>query len=525
MIDVGHMVGNYNVTSKLGEGGMGMVYLAEHPVIGSKVALKAIHPRFAQNVEVVSRFVNEAKLVNQIGHDHIVDITDFGHTPEGDFYFVMEYLHGQTLAAVIREVGPFAPGRAVAIAVQLADALQASHEHGVVHRDLKPENIFLVERDSAQDFVKVLDFGLAKLTNRDQGPVGHQTHAGWLMGTPFYMSPEQCEGRSEIDGRADIYALGVILFEMLTGFVPFGGRGFGEIILKHMATPPPTVLSIVPELPPALDAIVARALSKEPSRRFQSMADFRAALLAPDAYAASPAASDGRSHSKRRGLTPQPRSPSGQTLASAETKLERLAHSSPTPYGSVGEVMSTEDDPNLPLLPAEERLLPEMRRGRALGLFAAAIMTGIAVTILFGGHRPPALVAAAPLAIDHAPATVRLNVNSDPDGATVTTSSGAVLGVTPVSLEIPYGEAHVEYVVRKDGYLPRTTTVVPTISSAVFTILQKGGPAARSLDTVKSSAEARSRATARRAAQLETDGGVPPIPEDDDDVLELFVYR
>src|SRR4051794_21833750 len=143
MIDVGQSVGNYNITAKLGEGGMGTVFLAEHPVIGSKVALKAIHPQFARSAEVLERFVNEAKAVNQIRHDHIVDITDFGTAPTGDFYFTMEYLQGRSLADAIKTDGAFPPARALNIAAQIADALAASHEHGVVHRDLKPENIFL----------------------------------------------------------------------------------------------------------------------------------------------------------------------------------------------------------------------------------------------------------------------------------------------------------------------------------------------------------------------------------------------
>ena len=286
MINLGQTVGNYNITAKLGEGGMGTVFLAEHPVIGSKIALKAIHPQFASDVEVVSRFVNEAKAVNRIGHDHIVDITDFGTTEAGDFYFMMEYLQGDSLSALIRRGGLFPPARALNIAAQIAEALQASHDHGVIHRDLKPDNVFLIARDGTLDFVKILDFGVAKLTS-PQDAVTHNTCAGSLIGTPYYMSPEQCEGKVEVDNRSDIYSLGVILFEMLTGMIPFGGKGFGEIIVKHLTVPPPSARSIVPGLPAALDALLFRALSKDPAQRFQSMAEFQAALLNPDEYAQS----------------------------------------------------------------------------------------------------------------------------------------------------------------------------------------------------------------------------------------------
>ena len=164
MIDVGQTVGNYNITAKLGEGGMGMVFLAEHPVIGRKAALKAIHPHLARSVDTVARFVNEAKAINQIEHEHIVNITDFGNTAAGDFYFIMEHLEGEMLSDAIGRKGGFPPARALNIAAQIADALQASHEHGVIHRDLKPDNVFLITRETTLDFVKVLDFGLAKLT-------------------------------------------------------------------------------------------------------------------------------------------------------------------------------------------------------------------------------------------------------------------------------------------------------------------------------------------------------------------------
>jgi serine/threonine-protein kinase len=280
VIEIGQTVGNYIVQAQLGEGGMGAVYLAEHPVIGRKVALKVIHPQYARSHDIVSRFITEAKSVNQIGHDHIVDITDFGTTAGGDFYFVMELLEGTALSELIQQGPRFSPDRALWICAQIADALQASHDHGVIHRDLKPENIFLVAHGGDQDFVKVLDFGLAKLINPSPAATPtHSTKAGLVMGTPCYMAPEQCEGTVEIDHRADIYALGVILFEMLTGEVPFGGTSYATIMLNQVNMAPPAVRELVPDLPPALDAIVSRALAKNPALRFQSMAEMRAALL------------------------------------------------------------------------------------------------------------------------------------------------------------------------------------------------------------------------------------------------------
>ena len=243
---------------------MGVVFLAEHPVIGKKVAMKAIHPELSRNAEVVSRFMIEAKSVNQIGHEHIVDISDFGTTPDGEFYFVMEYLQGQAMAERLKQVTKMPPAQALNIAAQVADALGASHDHGIIHRDLKPENIYLVARGANKDFVKVLDFGLAKLTGRGDEKVSHKTRTGSVMGTPFYMAPEQCEGKASIDHRADIYSLGVILFEMLTGKVPFGGEGYGEIIVKHITMPAPSARAMVPELSPAIDAAAVPRDGQEP---------------------------------------------------------------------------------------------------------------------------------------------------------------------------------------------------------------------------------------------------------------------
>src|SRR5688572_9395756 len=168
MIQVGQTIGNYKITAKLGEGGMGVVFLAEHPVIGRKVALKAIHPELYRNPEVVSRFMTEAKSVNQIGNEHIVDVNDFGSTAEGEFYFIMEFLQGEALADCLRRERLLQTSRALIIAAQMADALASSHAHGIVHRDLKPENIFLITRGQSSDFVKVLDFGLAKLTQGEE---------------------------------------------------------------------------------------------------------------------------------------------------------------------------------------------------------------------------------------------------------------------------------------------------------------------------------------------------------------------
>mgnify|MGYP001605623862 FL=1 len=212
---IGRQFGNYVVTQKLGEGGMGSVYLAEHPTIGKKVALKVLHAEFASNQDVATRFFNEAKAVNDIQHPNIVDVVDYGviqdqATGQSLVYFIMEFLAGVSLAELIRREAPMAPDRALSICIQIADALSASHARGIVHRDLKPDNVILIQRGRERDFVKVLDFGIAKLTGDQAG--SRRTRTGIVMGTLSYMSPEQCEGRGSIDHRTDIYALGILVY-------------------------------------------------------------------------------------------------------------------------------------------------------------------------------------------------------------------------------------------------------------------------------------------------------------------------
>jgi len=287
---IGQTVGNYLVTQKLGEGGMGSVYLAEHPTIGKKVALKVLHAEFASNPEVADRFFTEAKAVNAIGHPNIVDIVDYGvlTSPTGRdrlVYFIMEYLSGMTLSQVIRTESPLAPERALTICLQVADALSASHKNSIVHRDLKPDNIILIQRGRERDFVKLLDFGIAKLTGTD-GLSSHKTRTGLVLGTPAYMSPEQCEGRATVDHRTDIYALGVVLYEMMVGRVPFIGEGYGEILVQHL-TQAPIPPSQYRMMSPHVEQVVLKALEKRPDMRYPNMDEFIRAMGDPVGYVES----------------------------------------------------------------------------------------------------------------------------------------------------------------------------------------------------------------------------------------------
>jgi serine/threonine protein kinase len=277
---IGQTVNNYEVTRLLGEGGMGAVYLAEHPFLKRKAAIKILKPECASNTDLVQRFLNEARAANAIHHPNIIDIIDVGILPEGVPYMMMEFLKGEALADRIRRTNRLPIEDALFIAGQIASALAAAHAVSIVHRDLKPDNIFLVPdtQNPEQERVKVLDFGIAKL-RPEFAPGTPRTGIGELMGTPAYMSPEQCMGKTnEIDHRADIYALGVILYEMLCCRAPFEGPSFGEYFLQHVTVAPQPPRSLNPEIPAEIDGVILKALEKESANRFQTMDAFAVAL-------------------------------------------------------------------------------------------------------------------------------------------------------------------------------------------------------------------------------------------------------
>jgi serine/threonine-protein kinase len=280
---LGTEVDRYRIIRRIGEGGMGIVYEAEHIVIEKKVALKVLRDDFSNRPEVVERFRQEAKAASRIGNEHIVDISDFGVTPGGASYFVMEMLDGDDLANVLSREGTLSLTRAADILAQCCRALSAAHTKGIVHRDMKPENIFLTARDGRPDFVKIVDFGIAKMSDIEtQGAPGRKlTKTGMIFGTPEYMSPEQAAGKS-LDHRVDIYALGVIFYEVLTGRVPFVGDTFMGVLTQHMfeAVPPLEQVNPNVKVPESIQAFIGRALAKDADERFQSCDEMYAALEA-----------------------------------------------------------------------------------------------------------------------------------------------------------------------------------------------------------------------------------------------------
>jgi eukaryotic-like serine/threonine-protein kinase len=266
---IGKVIGNYRVLAPLGEGGMAKVYRAEHATIQREAALKLLKPEYSSREHSVARFFHEAQAVNRIRHEGLVDIFDFGKTPEGDHFILMELLHGESLTDTLAPKKPLAFERILHIGIQIAHALEATHQKGIVHRDLKDANVFLTTRAGQKDFVKILDFGIAKLLD-GTSPDVIKTKDGAMIGTPLYISPEQARG-TVVGPPTDIYAFGCLLFVMATGEPPFFDDNAIAVALKHIDEPPPKPSSKNPKIPERLEAIILRCLEKSPEARYPSM--------------------------------------------------------------------------------------------------------------------------------------------------------------------------------------------------------------------------------------------------------------
>ena len=266
------LAGKYRIDARLSEGGMGTVYRGTHVLMDKIVAVKVLRSSLAADQKIVARFSREARAASRISHPHALSVTDFGEAEDGVVFLVMEYLDGKTLKEIIREEGPMGLPRAVEILRQVGGALDAAHTQGVVHRDLKSDNIMLLS-SSGTDYAKVLDFGIAKIKEADGAYDPALTAPDLVIGTPQYMSPEQCSQSPDIDARSDIYSLGVILYELLVGHVPFTGESPTAIMLKHLQEPAPSVLEERVDAPQAVARVISRALEKRPEDRYQTVAE------------------------------------------------------------------------------------------------------------------------------------------------------------------------------------------------------------------------------------------------------------
>jgi serine/threonine-protein kinase len=429
--------GRYRVESVLGEGGMGVVYAGRHKVINKKVAIKVLRGEMSRDREMTERFLQEARAASSIGHPNIIDISDFGTMPDGSAYFVMEFLEGRSLASILQEIKPLPLKRLVHVAKQAAEGLQAAHSQQIVHRDLKPDNVFLIDRGSEKDFVKILDFGIAKVASSNTNKL---TRAGTVFGTPHYMSPEQAAG-APVDHRTDIYALGVIMYELASGRVPFDADNYMGILTQHMYKAPVPIRVLVPppssDIPPGLEAIILKALSKKPEQRYQQMSELAEDLARLD-----------------RGEMP---------LAVSEMMSRSGAFSVPADYfnqSAVSGVLSATP-------PTQQR-----RWGVIAGVTGVLAAVGIVVAILgrdtetaahpapFASAAPVETVAqtptpsatVAPPAVEPVKMKEVLLAALPPDSEFFLDDKS--LGKPPVKVQVPEGKT-VRIEVRHTGYAPR----------------------------------------------------------------------
>jgi serine/threonine-protein kinase len=483
----GDVVGEYRIQGKLGQGGFGAVFSAVHPVIGKHAAIKVLSRQFSSNPQMVSRFIAEARAVNQIRHRNIIDIFAFGQLADGRQYYVMELLDGMPFDKYLASHKRLSIAQALPILRGIARALDAAHGKGILHRDLKPENVFLVFDEDGGVQPKLLDFGLVKLLSADGGGE-HKTKTGTPMGTPYYMSPEQCHGK-EVDRATDIYAFGALVFEVLTGHVPFNGDSAMDVLMKHIMEAPPRASERCSAVPPQLDAPILRMLAKEPSARPSSVGEALALLIdAGNAAGAMTGAS----------VLPPPSDPvmTGDDYRALATVPTMDASDSPSGASNtpIRVVSGTDASPHGSTFLASEADIPQPRRSRTRsGAVAAALLGLLAVgAFVFAmKHRSPderampsgGIVASAASSVAPAPSSspappavetkvedVDVRVEGAPKEAVVKDGLRE-LGTAPGPFKLKAGSP-VTLTISAKGYKPRELPLTPTASTSVQVTLE-----------------------------------------------------
>jgi serine/threonine-protein kinase len=522
----------YRILRKLGEGGMGEVFEAQHIYIDKRYAIKTLRPEVTTSPEAVARFHQEARSASVIGHENIVEIDDFGRLADGSVYLAMEFLEGLSLADRMKQPPPLPVEECLEYMIQVGRGLAAAHEKGIIHRDLKPENIFLA-RKHGRVVPKVLDFGIAKVT-RDSS-MERLTQTGAIFGTPFYMSPEQALGRP-LDPRTDVYSVGVILYELFAGRVPFQGESFMGILSQHITTPPLPPSQAAPSryILPEVERIILRAMAKEPGERYATMhalVDDLEQLVepvpAPPVGTALRRSVESGPSLLRPTVEGQPATASlgsftgggappmeiRRTIASpydpqvgpySSTAGRRRAEVLLEPDGSEPEPIRTERDPE-PGVAVEDAAIPldelRPRRSRAplvaLGAVALLAAGGAAALVLVRGRAPerapdeprpaPTVVPVAPsppTKTAPAPAaepvdTVEVVLDSQPPGARVF-ANGRVIAETPDAIRVPRGGT-LEVLLRKEGFNPKQIVLDPAHEPRMVVRLERehhsGAPA------------------------------------------------
>lgn len=482
------VAGRYKVIKLLGEGGMGQVYLAEHSAIEKRIALKVLRAEYAHKGEIVTRFQQEAISASRIKHPNVLDVFDFGQLENGCFFLAMEFLEGNDLADELQRSRVLTAPRALPIAMQICRALSAAHAKGVVHRDMKPENVFLQRTGDGEEIVKIVDFGIAQLKPSNEEAAKESTHrrltrTGMIFGTPEYMAPEQASGK-HADLRCDVYAVGIILYELFTGAVPFTGETFLGVLTKHLNEVPPSMRAVYPDLQISgeLEGVIQRALAKDPTHRYQNMTELAQALAAtPEGQYAGVRGPYSQVGSDQRGSllppganpsptaqqfvgnpTPQPGQPSPVVL----TDAARAAITMPRQHTAEAARAETQ-------LGGEAATRPPVKASNAgatvaalLGVLvlgggaAAFFMRGPAAAVVEPSAQakvpePPGTVSVAPElpkapaptavapqpSVQALPTTVKLEVVTEPPGANLTKGGFQVCELTPCDVTAGMNEA------------------------------------------------------------------------------------
>ena len=422
---------------------MGAVYLGQHQLLGRPAAIKVLLPELSSRPDIVNRFFNEARAVTSISDPGIVQVFDFGYHVDGSAFIVMEYLEGEPLDRRLARLGKLPAAEALRLCRQIASSLAAAHAQNIIHRDLKPENIYLVHDGevASGERSKILDFGIAKLSDDNPGKL--KTHTGALMGTPIYMSPEQCRGLAELDHRSDIYSLGCVLFHLLTGRPPFEGEGMGDIIAAHIREPAPVPSSRAPEISPTVDALLLRCLAKAPAERYQTMLELASAIGQILPYITSPVAPTQWVYAYQGGATPAPppygaRPGTPPPPAVMPPYASRPGTPTPPPPGTPVPPAPSLRPPTPTTLGASNGQVgapsvapapPGARSGKLGWVMAAAVVlgaAGIAVAVVVtrdGSHAVAPTHDAGGVALPAVPDAAR--------PATVALDAGAVVATTP----------------------------------------------------------------------------------------------
>jgi eukaryotic-like serine/threonine-protein kinase len=393
-VSVGELIQNkYRIVRLIGQGGMGAVYEGQNEGIARRVAIKVLHGDLAAQHGVVERFEREAQAAGKIGNDHILEVLDIGTLADGDRFMVMEYLDGETLEERLNHLGPLTPRELYPLIRQLLTGLNAAHDAGIIHRDLKPDNVFVLREKAGQpDFVKIIDFGISKFTAH--GSDLRMTATGAVMGTPYFMSPEQAKGSRDADVRSDLYAVGVIMFRAITGNVPFDAASFNELLFKIVLAETPRASSLVPDLDPTFDGIIHRAMARDPAARYQSVAQLIRALDDWNAERVS-GRPDAPALAARTTPSGGTRQPSNWGVGSQATEF---AQSRPQ-VSPTDSRLQTGSGQALPATPVHSPSPYWLALGGGLGL----LMFGLAAFWAFRDSTPPASagagsVASAPVA-------------------------------------------------------------------------------------------------------------------------------